>query len=352
MSEYFIAWWNLENLFAEVDHDRHPWLQRYLGHELAGWDREILDRKVTQLASVIRRMNDGRGPDLMGVCEVENESVLRRLLAAIDLPDRQYDVVHHNSPDKRGIDVAFIYDRTRFSIRPDEVFHHVIQKRTATRDLLQVNFYTRPQNNLLICIGNHWPARIGGTLDSEPYRMLAAETLSYWMTRIQDIFAERAVAQGRADSRSSAVPPPVLVMGDFNDEPLNRALTHYALAERVERKVKSRRSRKPYLLNLMWPLMGSGQMTYVFDGTPHILDQFLVNRGMLDAESPLELARVRVSGEEVPYVGIVKFEDTTESGNPRGPKRFGRPAKPSQFDPDGYSDHFPIAMKLIEKRAA
>lgn len=355
MNEYFVAWWNVENLFARVDDpDRHPWLQRYLGRELAGWTDELLNRKLEQLGSVIRRMNDGQGPDLLGVCEVENEAVLRRLLEAVDLPHRQYDVVHHNSGDKRGIDVAFIFDSQRFAIDPNEIFHHIIQKRTATRDLLQVNFYTKPENNLLICIGNHWPSRVGGMLESEPYRMLAGETLSYWMTRIHEIFAERYVEQGKASSISEAVPPPVLVMGDFNDEPFNRALTHYALGERVERKVKSRRSRNPYLLNLMWPLMGSGHRTHVFDGNPNMLDQFLVNRGMLDADSPIELARITISGQHVPYVGIVKFEDMiTGSGSDAGtPRRFGRPAKPSQFDPDGFSDHFPIAIKVLERTAA
>ena len=352
MNEYFVAWWNLENLFSEFDDPaRSQWLQRYVGRELEGWTTEILQRKLDQLAAVIRRMNDGQGPDLLGVCEVENESVLRRLIQAVGLPSRQYDIVHHNSCDKRGIDVAYIYDTQRFSIKPDEIFHHIIQKRTATRDLLQVNFYTRPENNVLICIGNHWPARVGGVLESEPYRMLAGETLSYWMTRIHEVFADRAVEEGRVPTPSRAVPPSVLVMGDFNDEPFNRALTHYALAERVERKVKSRRSTKPYLLNLMWPLMGSGHRTHVYDGSPGMLDQFMVNRGMLDEESPISLARVTIAGREVPFVGIIKFAEMVHAtgSSAGGPRRFGRPAKPHQFNRDGFSDHFPIAIKVLER---
>lgn len=350
MNEYFIAWWNVENLFSiENDPNRHPWLDRYLGRELAGWDADVLQQKISQLASVITRMNDGLGPDLLGVCEVENEAVLNQLVDRISLPGRSYRVIHHDSGDKRGIDVAFIYDSKRFRTRASEVFHHIIQKRTATRDLCQVNFYTRPRGNLLICIGNHWPARTGGVLESEPYRMLAGETLSYWMTRIHQIFAEQAVAAGRAESESKSVPPPVLVMGDFNDEPFNRALTHYALAQRIERKVKSRRSKNPYLLNLMWPLMGSGHVSYMYEGQPHMLDQILVNRGLLDRDSPLELSRIQLAGRPVPHVGIVKFEDMQiQSGSNRnGPKRFGRPAR--HFDPEGYSDHFPVAIKIREK---
>lgn len=350
MNEYFVSWWNLENLFSiENDPQRHEWLERYLDRELSGWDADVLATKIAQLASVIRRMNDGRGPDLLGVCEVENEAVLLQLIDAIALPERDYRIIHHNSGDKRGIDVAFIYDGHRFQTRSSEVFHHIIQKRTATRDLLQVNFYTRPQGNLLICIGNHWPARTGGVLESEPYRMLAGETLAYWMTRIHQIHADRDVAAGRADTAAAAVSPPVLVMGDFNDEPFNRSLTDYALARRLERKVRSQRSRNPYLLNLMWPLMGSRHLTHMYGGQPSMLDQFLVNRGLLDEKSPIELARIMMAGQNVPYVGIIKFADMVlETGSNRGgPKRFGRPAR--NFDPTGFSDHLPIAIKILEK---
>ena len=104
MNEYYIAWWNLENLFSIEDYpNRHPWLERYLGRELDGWSPEVLKRKISQLASVITRMNDGQGPDLVGVCEVENEDVLQQLIDAIPLKERRYRFVHHNSDDKRGI---------------------------------------------------------------------------------------------------------------------------------------------------------------------------------------------------------------------------------------------------------
>ena len=322
-----------------------------LVRELAGWSEDILANKISNLASVIMRMNDSQGPDLLGVCEVENRRVLSQLVQAIDLPERNYEVVHHNSSDKRGIDVAFVYDANRLRVNPSEIFHHIIQKRTATRDLLQVNFYTKPQDNLLICIGNHWPSRAGGVLESAPYRMLAGETLSYWMKRIHEIYAERDLDEGKVDRLSQALPPPVLVMGDFNDEPFDRSMTDYALALRDERRVRSRRSRNPYLLNLMWPLMGSGHFTHEYNGSPNMIDQFLVNRGMLDSESTIKLARISMTGKQLPFVGIVKFIDMVSDRGVRkdAPRRFGRPSK--YFDPEGFSDHFPIAIKLLENSA-
>ena len=77
--EYFIAWWNVENLFDVYDSPHRPaWLQRALNSELRGWDENILNSKLDQLCKVIVAMNDGAGPDLLGVCEVENEAVFTK----------------------------------------------------------------------------------------------------------------------------------------------------------------------------------------------------------------------------------------------------------------------------------
>jgi hypothetical protein len=178
------------------------------------------------------------------------------------------------------------------------VFNHYILRRNATRDLSQASFVTKPSGNRLVLMGNHWPSRLGGGLASEPYRIMAGETLSYFHQRTIEI-----------DGTDQAV----VVMGDFNDEPFDRSLVEYALSERVERRVKSKRSKKPYLLNLTWKLMGR-------DDSPFEVDQ-----------SSLE---------------IIKFPEMLASSG--GPKRFGRPSSASSFDDTGFSDHFPIAVVLEE----
>jgi hypothetical protein len=134
MAEYSIAWWNLENLFdIQKSKDRPKWLKRSLSRELSGWTASVLNRKLAQLASIIMKMNDGQGPDLLGVCEVENRAVLDKLVAALSPLGRSYQVVHHDTEDHRGIDVAFIYDAGQFTAH--EQFHHIILKRSSTRDL-------------------------------------------------------------------------------------------------------------------------------------------------------------------------------------------------------------------------
>ena len=143
---YYVAWWNLENLVDEENSPRRSdKLARALGNDLAGWTPALRDRKVAQLASVIAQMNGGAGPDLLGVCEVENRFVLERLVGALagPLPGRNYDIVHADTQGARGIDVAFIYDENLFEASADQVFFHVVMRRNATRELVQVNFKTQ-----------------------------------------------------------------------------------------------------------------------------------------------------------------------------------------------------------------
>ncbi len=319
MVNYYIAWWNLENLFdVENSTQRPAWLQQTLRNELAGWNDAILDRKISQLASVITRMNGGHGPDLLGVCEVENEPVLARLMNALQGTGRRYRAAHHDTSDKRGIDVAFIYDADLFTA--EEQFFHIILKREATRDLFQVNFKTRAGRDFIV-VGNHWPSRTGGEFESEPYRILAGETLSYWMQRIHEIKGEEVA---------------VIIMGDYNDEPFNRSLTDYALS--THSRTRAMRADIPRLYNLMWPLMGQALASHYFQNFPNMLDQMLVSRGFLQNDAVFTVDEQSVT--------LIRFPEMIDTGLYPVPRRFGRPS--SGLDQDGFSDHFPIAMVVTE----
>jgi len=319
--KYYIAWWNVENLFdISTSPTRPEWIQKKIAKELIGWTNEVLGRKLNQLANIIHKINDSSGPDILGLCEVENEIVINRLVSVLNLPERDYGVIHSDTKDKRGIDVAFLYDKKKFKPpKKSDVFNHVVLKRNATRDIVQVNFKTKstPESDLVV-IGNHWPSRMGGELASAPYRIIAAETLSYWMERIKEKFGKEVA---------------ILVMGDFNDEPYNRSMREYALAEKDSKRVKSKRTQKPYLLNLMWSLQKDGKGTHFFD-TWGMLDQILVNRSLLTKADGWSL--VKDSCE------IIRLPELIKSNKPR---RFGRPSKKG-FDRDGYSDHLPISITI------
>ena len=200
-----------------------------------------------------------------------------------------------------------------------DVFNHVVLKRNATRDIVQVNFKTKSSPAVdLVLIGNHWPSRLGGELVSEPYRIIAAETLSYWLERVSEKFGKEVS---------------ILVMGDFNDEPYNRSMHEYALSEKDSKRVKSKRSKKPYLLNLMWLLQTDGVGTHFYDAWG-MLDQILVNRSLLTGVDGFRL----MGGS----CEIIRPPELIKSGKPR---RFGRPSAKG-FDRDGYSDHLPVGVKV------
>jgi hypothetical protein len=289
---------------------RPEWLQKNLAKELKGWDSEILGRKIEQLSSIIRQMNGGMGPDLLGLCEVENRPVLEKLVQSLASLGRQYEIAHHDTGDKRGIDVAFIYDGSKFTAQ--EQFFHVILKRSATRDIFQVNFRTADGREF-IAIGNHWPSRSGGELESEPYRMTAGETLGYWMERIEEI------------------------KGDFNDEPFNRSITDYARAGNSDTKV--RKAQSPRLFNLMWPFLGQGLGSHYFNNFPNVLDQFWISKGIVDGRSGFSV--------EEGSVKIEMFDPMVSPGSYPAPVRFGRPSE--KLNRAGFSDHYPVSVMLREE---
>lgn len=317
--KHYLAFWNLENLFDIEDSPRRSEkLARAVGQDLKGWTPALLDRKVAQLAAIICQMNAGRGPDLLGVSEVENEYVVGRLAEALAPLGRSYGVVHSDTKDQRGIDVAFIYDKSRFT--PEAVFNHFVMRRTATRDLLQVNFRTS-KGRLFMVLGNHWPSRSGGRLESNAYRAIAGETLAYFHERIMEIHGKTA---------------PVLAMGDFNDEPSDSSLVDYALADRDHTRVM--RARNPTFLNLMWPLMGQGVGSLYFNNQPNLIDQFLVNKNLISSTAAIKVDKTSVS--------VLQFPQMTAKGLYPAPIPFGGMGKP--LNREGYSDHFPIGMSVTE----
>lgn len=319
MRTYSCAWWNLENLFDVNNSPERPaWLQKKLESELRGWDNAVLNKKLGQLAKIIKQMNNGKGPDILGTCEVENKKVLEMLIGKLSTLAHAYEIAHADTADGRGIDVAFIYDKNKFTAK--ETFNHFVLKRTATRDLFQVNMQTASGNEFIL-IGNHWPSRRGGEHQSEPYRIMAAETLAYWHERIVEIKGESI---------------PVIIMGDFNDEPFNHSVREYALSWRFKDKVIN--ALKPKFHNLMWQILGTSQGTLYYNNQPNVLDQVWVSKGIYKDNAKLKLktaVRLFIPAEMI-------------SGGYPDPIAFKRPSS-KNYNPNGYSDHFPICFEIEEQ---
>jgi endonuclease/exonuclease/phosphatase family metal-dependent hydrolase len=344
MQTYAIAFWNLENLFApEGFPGREPWIAKEVEKDLEGWTETLFARKIEQLATGIRNINGGAGPDLLGVCEVENRFVLDRLTQSLRhaLPQRAYNVVHADSTlDKRGIDTAFLFDAHRLDTNPGEVFSHFVMRRTGTRDITQATFKTRSGLEL-IALANHWPSRSGGHhTASQGFRMTAGETLGYWHERIREVKGNDIA---------------ILAMGDFNDEPADPSLTVHANSSRERDDIENSTSARFY--NLAWGYMrqavttksGKPRTIYgslYFKGDGNIFDQILVNRALLRTSGPFRVREQTARIEAFPAM-------VSDSKND-GPIRFGLPkGDPAKnVNPDGFSDHFPVSVIVEADEAA
>lgn len=341
MFNHFVAFWNLENLFApEGFANREPWIAEQMKNDLKGWTQELFDTKIDQLASIIRQMNGNKGPDILGVCEVENAFVLEQLTERLNsqINNRSYEVAHVDSTkDRRGIDTAFVFDRSQYKVDPNLIFSHFVMRRTGTRDITQVTFKTQRENEL-IALCNHWPSRSGGTYESRGYRMTAGETLSYWLQRIWE-------------EKGNNIP--IIAMGDFNDDPFDESLQVHARATR-ERGDVERSQTAGRFYNLTWRYLeqqgqdhnGNPKLlhgTLYFKGNGNVFDQLLVSRGLLIQESPINVM------EETARIEI--FPEMVDHRVSNGPIRFGLPKgnAAKNVNTSGFSDHFPVSVVLQEQ---
>src|SRR3954471_4115190 len=192
--EFFVGSWNLENLFDTKDDPSVKGDEDYTPESAKHWTKERLDIKLENLAKVISKMNEGKGPDVLGVCEIENRKVVEMLVEKLKSLGRKYEIIHKDSPSERGIDCAIIYDSSVFTLVEPQ-FHHVDAKNT--RDIVEAKL--KRNDNVLYVFMDHWPSRF----HEESYRNKAAD-----------------VARNRVDALLAADPKAdIMLLGDFNDEP-------------------------------------------------------------------------------------------------------------------------------------
>lgn len=303
--ELHVATYNIENLFDAVDDPQKE------DFDATRWDAEKLAIKCKNLATVIQAMNGGRGPDVLGLCEVENRAVVEALLAQLKLPQRSYKVVHYDSPDERGIDVAIVYDAKSLKLTEDKIHPVTIQ---TTRDILEAKFSWG--NDVLYVFMNHWPSQNNPETD----RIAAAKVLR---TRLDEIFRGDAAAD-------------IVCLGDFNE----KLPSDPAIQDALRSTLDVTAAKDGVLLNTGGPLFTSKDRgTYVYQNEWGVLDHILVSPGL-------------VAGQ-----GVVWKKDSTREL--REPKlltagRGTQIPKPhatysgKNFDATGISDHLPLECLLTK----
>lgn len=318
------AFWNLENLF-DVINDPAKNDEDFLPTGIKEWTEERLDKKMYNLSRVIRSMNDGRGPDILGVCEVEHQHLLDSMIAKF-LSDKPYVTAYAESPDNRGIDVGLIFDSTKFSLISISADTVKLADTWPTRLILNVNLLFKLKDTIHTFI-NHWPSRSGGEERSEPNRIAAAKTLRNSVEKIM-------ISNSNAN---------ILIIGDFNDEPLNSSILEHLGAQPFicsGAEDFNIAEDSTNLFNLSYASYADGEGSYMYRSNWNMLDQIIVSTRM-------------IIGENLSYVcnsfEVYKPEFTiTRSGSFKGAPF---PTYGGNRYLGGYSDHFPVLAKFIFRRA-
>lgn len=224
LEQKVVAFYNLENCYDTLD-DPITADDEFTPRGSKHYTAEILRHKLSNLSRVISEIGPpGRlsPPDLLGVAEVENRSVLNLLIREPMLAGARYRIIHFDSPDPRGIDVALLYQPGSFQViesKPVSVPLPGGSKEVRfTRDILYVKGVM--QGDTFHVLVNHWPSRRGGEVRSAPARMAAALICR----RIIDSIVKRQPGSA------------VVVLGDLNDDPNSRSIVHWlgASGERVQ----------------------------------------------------------------------------------------------------------------------
>lgn len=307
----YAANWNLENLFDTKD-DPVKDDAEFLPSAKQEWTQERLEKKCENLARVIRSMNDWRGPDILGVEEVENREILDFFVSNF-LKEKFYKIAYAESPDNRGIDVALVYNADLFSFLSLSADTVILPDKYPTRLILTVNLLTR-NNDTLHIIVNHWPSRRGGESESEQNRLAAAE------------IAKRA-AERHLESNQNAN---ILLLGDFNDEPTNASIEKVLGAKLLECNSVTGNS-APFFYNLAYQKTVNGEGSYLYREDWNMLDQIIISNGLADNYT---CGSFQVYKPEFMVTRSGKFKGaafpTYGSGRYLG----------------GYSDHFPVTAQF------
>ena len=307
-----VMFYNVENLFDTQD-DPKKEDDDFLPDGFMRWTPWKYWEKQRNITRVITAVGGMQSPALVGLCEIENDSVLFDLTKRSPLKAQEYEFIISDSPDERGIDVALLYQRHQF--KPIGTCEYEIKfNRKNTRP-------TRDTLDLFIC---HFPSRSDGQRETEPARMEAASLLK---AKTDSLFLLRENAR-------------IIIMGDFNDHPGNKSLSRVLEARSMEPGICTgptiSTDRLYNLLRHREKEPDTG--TYKYQGKWEILDQFIVSGNLLmegngvqvkDNEAHIFNAAFLLEGD-AKYYGEKPFRTSS------GPRYLG-----------GFSDHLPIYMDLV-----
>lgn len=328
---YVIGFYNLENLF-DIYNDPAKNDEQFLPEGSNKWTEAKYTKKLHNMASVIRAMRDdnGRYHTILGVSEIENRLVLEDLISQPEIADANYQIVHFDSPDRRGVDVAFLYDPRSFAYIDSEAIPFTFEGTTLTPDMTEeemADFRTRDIVMLRGTIGGemcafyvaHLPSRVGGK--SGFLRSRGAEIIYAHAMALMEEFPGIKIA----------------VMGDMNDDPFDESMKVMMHGQKDIKAVTPTEFFNPF-----YSMLENGYGTLCYQGTWSIYDQILVNNNFVNAPKGSLQIRKIVKNK---YYGRVfkKPWMTQESGQYKGYPF--RTFSGGAFI-GGYSDHYPTYIVI------
>lgn len=351
-----IGFYNLENLFDTIDDPRIDDAE-FLPSSAKKYNTERYHNKLNNMAEVISGIGtdvNEEGLALLGVVEVENETVLKDLAATDKLKSRNYQVVHYNSPDARGIDVALLYNPRYFTPIESWPHHVTLPDKHDTRDILVVkgDFV----GDTILVIVNHWPSRRGGSNSFDLSNKEAAYNRNNTYRERQNQIelnnnqglrsdGEEATRPARmaaareclsiVDSFQAVNPNiKVIIMGDLNDDPSSPSVEKVLKARADMAEVQEKEIYNPFI-----QFHKQGYGTLAFAGKWNLFDQVMFTYPWLNQKQTNGWFLYR---SHIYYRDFLVNKDGEYKGYPKrswsGDKWI-----------NGYSDHFPVYNIILRQ---
>jgi len=316
-----IAFYNFENLFDTEDDP----LTRDDDFTPDGdylYTDKVYEEKLQNLATVVNLLGKDINPEgvaILGVCEVENRRVLEDLVEHSLIKEKNYQIVHYDSPDKRGIDVGLIYNPKYFKLLHSAPVPIDVVKSNGdtlfTRDILHVHGLL--DGEPIHFLVNHWPSRRGGEQTSAYLRNHAATTARNLIDKLET-----------EDPKAK-----VVLMGDLNDHPNNDSVKKHLRAEGKKKKVSDGE-----MYNPMYSFFKRGNGTTAWRDSWGLFDQIVITPSLLEAQED----QFTFFKAEVFNKGFLIQKTGRYKGYPY------RTFSGGQYI-GGFSDHLPVLIYLVKE---
>jgi len=304
-SELFTVFYNVENLFDTIDCPEKNDAE-FLPNGKKKWDTKKYNQKLIQLNKVFSSINDGKSIDIIGLCEIENSTVINDLLNTDFFKKNNYQIIHQESPDSRGIDCALLFNQKSVLLKYDFIEVKLENATRATRDIVYAKLEIN--NEIIHVFVNHWPSRWGGKEKTESKRIGTAQILRDYI-----------------DEKINKKNERILIMGDFNDYPSDLSLSKTLKAKNKVSKLKNQT-----LFNLMSTLESEKQGSYNYKGEWGFLDQIIISSNLINNSKGCKIDSYGVFNEE--WLLHKRYGDIYPNRMYLG----------NEWQPLGFSDHLPV----------